>query len=102
MSLCVYNIVYKLVYVLVSELVFQLVYKVVYVDQIVEHFVDQSTEEYVDQFSGHLKGQLLRRCQTTDAAIKSCVEIDDIARARIHGSHSQGCLHSCAEWCINA
>ncbi len=54
--------------------------------------------------SGHIKGQLLRRCQTTDAATKSCVEIDDIARARIHGSHgshSQGCLHSCAEWCIN-
>ena len=100
MRLCVYAD-YKLVYVLFSRLAFQLVYKAVYVDEIVEHFVHQSPEEYVDHVSGHFKGQLLRRCKTTVAATKSCVEIDDIARARIHGSHSQGCLHSCAEWYIN-
>ena len=100
MRLCVYA-VYRLVHVLLSKLAFQLVYKAVYVDEIVEHFVHQSPEEYVDQVSGHFKGQLLRRCKATDAATKSCVEIDDIARARIHGSHSQGCLRSCAEWCIN-
>ena len=68
--LCVYA-VYRLAHVLLSKLAVQLVYKAVYVDEIVEHFVHQSPEEYVDHVSGHFKGQLLRRCKSTDAANKS-------------------------------
>ena len=70
MRLCVYA-VYRLAHVLLSKLAVQLVYKAVYVDEIVEHFVHQSPEEYVDHVSGHFKGQLLRRCKSTDAANKS-------------------------------